>query len=685
MPFTKEPPRWESAGAQPPEEKLTSGWSPSEKVPAPWLNWYFNGVYEVLKEMKEKGVTAEELKTALDSINVEVIDSVTSTDKTKAPSADALRRGLEARASNADLMPNLLVNSSGLMGLEGWTQSKNTTASGEWSTTVDTVNGGYFWNNSAVTSGNLALDSDIIPSPSGGGTYHLQATFLSKETGAGVLGVQIIDATTGSFVEGLYKDPYNTEWHRKEMTFTLPSGISRIRVRLINQETTTTEWKCITRIKLTRTNKDNPYSLEGDIRGLFQSVSDGKGKLETTITGKGGTVSKVGSVATFDELNNGVSSIIAPGETFGGGTADFNSTGASSLAVPFSGGLRQPVVLKYKNFTLNEGHTITTSAPGNGLVIYVEGDAVINGAIDMSGKAHGLGMGVPPLVILGSIPGFNSLITSLPNIENYRGGAGGNGGAGGMGNRDDSTYSSGGAGGTGSNGRYCAGGYGGGGGGAGAAFTWYSHASNKKGGNGSSPDLSLGYLMVQTASKYTTKGYADSIISLDGTAAPVGTGGGGSGGMSQGGSSRWGEAGYGGTCTGAGGGGGGGIASYSGYGNNGGGGGYAGGCIVLIVRGNLTIGATGSLKAAGGNGGYGGAGGTEDTSSSSGGGGGGGGGGGAGGGVVAIFHKGNFVNNGSVNVSGGSGGAGGAAKGSYATVGTAGQSGAAGSIVVNKL
>lgn len=182
-----------------------------------------------------------------------------------------------------DEMPNLIANSSGLMGLTGWTHSKNTTASGEWSTTVDTVYGGYFWSNSAVTSGNLALDSDIIPSPSGGGTYHLQATFLSKETGSGVLGVQILDANTGSFVVGLYKDPYNTEWHRKEMTFTLPSGISRIKVRLINQDTTTTEWKCITRIKLARTNKDNPYSAEGDIRGLNAKFNEYR-KPEETIS-----------------------------------------------------------------------------------------------------------------------------------------------------------------------------------------------------------------------------------------------------------------------------------------------------------------------------------------------------------------------------------------------------------------
>ena len=41
----------------------------------------------------------------------------------------------------------------------------------------------------------------------------------------------------------------------------------------------------------------------------FQSVVDGKSSLETAITDKGGTVSKTGDVATFDELAAGVNSI----------------------------------------------------------------------------------------------------------------------------------------------------------------------------------------------------------------------------------------------------------------------------------------------------------------------------------------------------------------------------------------
>lgn len=57
---------------------------------------------------------------------------------------------------------------------------------------------------------------------------------------------------------------------------------------------------------LQTTTKTNAVAA---INELFTSVSSGKSNIETAITGKGGTVSKAGSVATFPELVNGVNSI----------------------------------------------------------------------------------------------------------------------------------------------------------------------------------------------------------------------------------------------------------------------------------------------------------------------------------------------------------------------------------------
>lgn len=64
------------------------------------------------------------------------------------------------------------------------------------------------------------------------------------------------------------------------------------------------------------------HAMDGTVKGgkalatkeeldtVFQSVSSGKSKVETAITGKGGTVSKVGQVATFDELVTAINTIV---------------------------------------------------------------------------------------------------------------------------------------------------------------------------------------------------------------------------------------------------------------------------------------------------------------------------------------------------------------------------------------
>jgi len=176
------------------------------------------------------------------------------------------------------------------------------------------------------------------------------------------------------------------------------------------------------------------------------------------------------------------------------------------------------------------------------------------------------------------------------------------------------------------------------------------------------------------------------------------TGGAGGSNCAYGGSGGGGGAGRGnnGFVGGAGGstttGGAGGASTGANAGSPGGAGG--GGIIIIIAGGNITIGATGIVKAnSTGNGGNGGAG---NGSGSGGGGGGagnggtggagttssgygGGGGGGAGGGVVVLLRKGDYTNSGAVQVNG-SGGGSGASSG-----GTNGTSGQAGTIITRKI
>jgi len=78
--------------------------------------------------------------------------------------------------------------------------------------------------------------------------------------------------------------------------------------------------------------------VEGALSELFTSVSNGKTQLETAVTDKDGTVSKAGSIATFNELDDGIRSIpqakgnavtgdVLSGKTFSSETAGIEVVG----------------------------------------------------------------------------------------------------------------------------------------------------------------------------------------------------------------------------------------------------------------------------------------------------------------------------------------------------------------------
>lgn len=52
MPFDeKDLPKWDSAGAEPPDSKKISGFGPGDKPPADWFNWLFNKSYKALQNL----------------------------------------------------------------------------------------------------------------------------------------------------------------------------------------------------------------------------------------------------------------------------------------------------------------------------------------------------------------------------------------------------------------------------------------------------------------------------------------------------------------------------------------------------------------------------------------------------------------------------------------------------------
>ncbi|MCM3129027.1 phage tail protein [Paenibacillus provencensis] len=348
-------------------------------------------------------VTHPELEEALSNIDFDVIDSTTSTDKTKAPSADALRRGLEAMggwktynditelgltagAETIDAIvrsmpdkselrfmkitsntsaaypatagilhirrhreyrvelsfiqggseyarkwfgywdvnvtpnftgwqeiavkkyvddnfakpsqiqtPNLIKNSSGHLGLQGWTPSGDSPSAWRTENNISSI-GGHFQISASIPTGfGSYLDSDPIH-VSAGSNYQLQAMFHTSGTTSERVSVEIInvDKTT---TYGKIDADLNKWWHRKVGTFQIPTGVSQIRIRLTVAGTANTQVKAFSRIKLAFIHGgalDTPYSNESDIA----SISNWQ---RHKVTADNGTVLQISS---GNDLNN---------------------------------------------------------------------------------------------------------------------------------------------------------------------------------------------------------------------------------------------------------------------------------------------------------------------------------------------------------------------------------------------
>ncbi|WMM24037.1 phage tail protein [Tissierella sp. MB52-C2] len=110
-------------------------------------------------------------------------------------------------------------------------------------------------------------------------------------------------------------------------------------------------------------------TLAGAINELFQSGLDGKNLLETSIKSKGGTVSKIGQVATFNELDLGVKSIITDPSI---GTTD-------ALAGDILSGKK----------VVSQGNLLTGTMPNRGAVNITPSQAdqtIVNGYHNGAGK-----------------------------------------------------------------------------------------------------------------------------------------------------------------------------------------------------------------------------------------------------------------------------------------------------------
>ncbi|OZB95945.1 hypothetical protein [Paenibacillus sp. XY044] len=349
--------------------------------------------------------------------------------------------------------------------------------------------------------------------------------------------------------------------------------------------------------------------------------------------------------------------------TFGGGTSDIKIS-TNTTYNPTNGGV---ILTKVKNYTVDAGVTVTASGPCLGLIIYAEGDITINGTIDMSKMAGDVADPINatvlswPLFVAADMPP-NALVTdqSIVNRAFLYGGRGGDGGKGADGliwssvNGWIATSGVVGVGSIGGKGSVLPmqGGIGGGGGGGGAG---YQNGSGGSGGNGNigrgitpNPAILLSPSSVNGASGNNGSGGVGQNVSVTSGARSGTPGiayGGGTGGTGATSNTY--------------------NTSSNGYSLSSDGSERAGGLIVLIARGNITVGSTGKILANGGKGTAGTAGGNLSSIYANYCNGGGGGGGGAGGGCIFIRYGGTYTNNGTVTALGGAGSAGGSAGAAY--------------------
>jgi len=320
------------------------------------------------------------------------------------------------------------------------------------------------------------------------------------------------------------------------------------------------------------------------------------------------------------------------------------TSGTTSITTTLDGAA---TVKNYSSIIVDAGTILTASNRCQGLILYCTGNCDIEGTVHMNGLgASAAGVAATIYEYTGKTDGITSGVGPAPIGSFTIPAAGATGGAGGAGSTPGTA---------GTNGSLLgqSGGGGGGGGTAGGSYTGGNGTAGTSFSGGSGGGGGAYSSTPTNGGNAATNGGAGGTGSTAG-AANSGGGGGGAG-----------------HAAGAGGAG---IGTGTGGGTpSGGGGGY----LVLIVGGNLTIGAAGVVSANGAAGGAGGA-------CSNGAGVAGAGGGGGGGGIAWVFYKGTLSYTGIVQALGGAGGVAGTAT-NGAGLGQAGGAGGTGNALLQQV
>ncbi|CAI6023702.1 hypothetical protein PAECIP112173_00353 [Paenibacillus sp. JJ-100] len=191
---------------------------------------------------------------------------------------------------------NLIWNSTGLFGTEGWTNGGGVS----WLTSSSPDVTGLFYTNAEIPSNQYAVLDSAPISVYPGANYELQALFHTSLVTTGIVAIEVKNVANDATLLSLAADN-NKWWHRKRVSLTGPAGVNQIKLRLVATNVPANATKGIARIKFNLRNvptKDVPYDFTGDMANMAnqlmqvkQSGVDAKNGIVGAINANGGSAS----------------------------------------------------------------------------------------------------------------------------------------------------------------------------------------------------------------------------------------------------------------------------------------------------------------------------------------------------------------------------------------------------------
>lgn len=230
-----------------------------------------------------------------------------------AAAQNTLQTAINAKM-DANRPSNLLPNSSGQIGLTGWTIR----AGAGWAAGngIGPAPGEFFQTAATPTNADAYIESQSFKVQAGQ-TYNFSVEFYNPEQVAGYAFAHLAysNGTNATFLLAGAGDT----WTRRNMDIVIPAGVTSATVRLAAKMNIPAGQRGFRRAQVTQGTGVQPWNNDADARALFQYSNDRAVAIRDAIVGQKGTVtdSNGDGIYSSDELIAGVNSII-PGNTLTG-------------------------------------------------------------------------------------------------------------------------------------------------------------------------------------------------------------------------------------------------------------------------------------------------------------------------------------------------------------------------------